>query len=86
MPQIGKEAPSALAGCSELKLRGYRRLVWKSLQAWMYRGRGGSADLKHQVPCQKMGVGGLPRQAKQGARAGDSRKGRHGEGVNHPWL
>jgi hypothetical protein len=20
----------------------------------------GSADLKHQVPCQKMGVGGLP--------------------------
>lgn len=30
-PQTGKEAPSALAGCSELTLRGYRRLVWKSL-------------------------------------------------------
>lgn len=59
--QRGKEAPSALAGCSELTLRGYRRLVWKSLQAWMYRARWmGSADLKHQVPCQKIGVGQLP--------------------------
>lgn len=77
---MGKEALSALAGAQSSSSEDTGDWLRSLSKRGCSEGGMLSADLKDQLPCQKMGVGRLP-TGRPGA--GDSRQGKHGEGVSH---